>query len=248
MRLSTSFSWRAVKKTPANGVKKMSQMFYVGSYTNADFGTYKATGKGIYTCKLEPETGNMELLDAFEDVVNPTYLTLDRARTHLYAVHETSRANNPSVSAFAVNDDASLAHVNTQGMTGAGPCHLALDGSEKFSGGGELRLGQRGAVSRERRRRFGRRSGQRAARGQQRTPYQTRGTPRPRDGLWSGRQNALCGRPGAGRNQDVPFERASGDARAPTQRQTRPPAQALATWSFTRAARTFLCSTNSTRP
>ena len=106
--------------------------FYVGSYTNADFGTYKATGKGIYTCRLEPETGRMELLGVFEDVVNPTYLTLNRAGTHLYAVHETSRANNPSVSAFAVNGDASLARVNTRGMTGEGPCHLALDGSEKF--------------------------------------------------------------------------------------------------------------------
>ena len=59
----------------------MSQIFYVGSYTNADFGTYKATGKGIYTCRLEPETGNMELLGVFEDVVNPTYLTLNRAGT-----------------------------------------------------------------------------------------------------------------------------------------------------------------------
>ena len=110
----------------------MSQIFYVGSYTNVDFGTYKATGKGIYTCRLEPETGKMELLGVSEDVVNPTYLTLDRARRHLYAVHETSRADHPSVSAYAVNEDGSLAHVNTQGLTGEGPCYLALGGSEKF--------------------------------------------------------------------------------------------------------------------
>ncbi len=110
----------------------VSQMFFVGSYTKADFGTYRATGEGIYTCRLEPATGEMELLGLFEDITNPTYLTLDRARKHLYAVHETGRADSPSVSAFAVNDDFSLEHLNTQGMTGEGPCHLALDASEKF--------------------------------------------------------------------------------------------------------------------
>ena len=109
----------------------MSQIFFVGSYTKADFGTYKATGKGIYTCRLEPATGEMELLDLFGDITNPTYLTLDGARRHLYAVHETSRADNPSVSAFAIGDDG-LKHLNTRSIAGEGPCHLALDASERF--------------------------------------------------------------------------------------------------------------------
>ena len=110
----------------------MSQIFFVGSYTKADFGAYRATGKGIYTCRLEPATGEMELLGLFESVPNPTYLTLDGAGKHLYAVHETSKADNPSVSAFAINDDFSLTRLNTQGMTGEGPCHLALNASETF--------------------------------------------------------------------------------------------------------------------
>lgn len=109
----------------------MSQMFFVGSYTNADFGIYKAMGEGIYTCRLEP-SGKMTVLHCFEDIVNPTYLTLNGDKTHLYAVHETGRADNPSVSAFAINHDFSLTHLNTRGMTGEGPCHLALDPTEKF--------------------------------------------------------------------------------------------------------------------
>ena len=107
-------------------------MFFVGSYTNADFGAYQATGKGIYTCTLEPATGAMKVLHCFEDIANPTYLALDKARNHLYAVHETGRADHPSVSAFAVNDDFNLKRLNTQGVTGEGPCHLALDPTEKF--------------------------------------------------------------------------------------------------------------------
>ncbi len=110
----------------------MSQAFFVGSYTNADFGAYEATGEGIYTCQLEPASGKMEVLNCFGDVVNPTYLTLDKAKKHLYAVHETGRADSPSVSALAVNDDLSLRRLNVQGVTGEGPCHLALDSSETF--------------------------------------------------------------------------------------------------------------------
>lgn len=110
----------------------MSQVFFVGSYTNADFGTYRAIGKGIYTCTLKAATGAMGILHCFEDIANPTYLALDKAKTHLYAVHETGKADHPSVSAFAVNDDFSLKRLNTQGMTGEGPCHLALDPTENF--------------------------------------------------------------------------------------------------------------------
>ena len=109
----------------------MGQVFFVGSYTKADFGAYKAAGEGIYTCRLE-SSGKMNVLHCFEAIVNPTYLTLDKARKHLYAVHETGKVDNPSVSAFVINDDFSLKRLNTRGLTGEGPCHLALDFTERF--------------------------------------------------------------------------------------------------------------------
>ena len=110
----------------------MSQIFFVGTYTKGDFGAYRAQGEGIYTCRLELDSGTMEVLHCNEDVINPTYVTLNKAKTHLYAVQETGVADTPSVHAFTIDDDCSLSHLNTQGMTGEGPCHLMLDEDERF--------------------------------------------------------------------------------------------------------------------
>lgn len=104
----------------------------MGTYTKADFGAYKAQGKGICTCRLEPESGKMEVLACNEAVVNPTYLALNKSKTHLYAVQETGVADTPSVHSFSINADYRLSHINTQGMIGEGPCHLTLDATEKF--------------------------------------------------------------------------------------------------------------------
>lgn len=108
----------------------MEQIFFVGSYTKADFGDYQAQGKGIYTCKLERSTGKMTILDCFEDIVNPTYIAFDKARKHLYSLQEVG--GSPTAQAFTINSDFSLSCLNEQAITGQGPCHLALDESESF--------------------------------------------------------------------------------------------------------------------
>jgi len=110
----------------------VSQIFFVGTYTQGDFGAYQAQGKGIYTCRLESTSGEMDVLHCNEDIINPTYVTLNKAKTHLYAVQETGAADTPSVHAFAINDDHSLRRLNMQGMTGEGPCHLMLDAQEDY--------------------------------------------------------------------------------------------------------------------
>ena len=106
----------------------MEQIFFVGSYTQGHDNQKK--GKGIYTCKLELSSGKLEILDCFEDIVNPTYVALNKARTHLYSLQEI--ANTPTAQAFSLNKDYSLSRLNTQAMSGGGPCHLGLDANETF--------------------------------------------------------------------------------------------------------------------
>ena len=108
----------------------MSEIFFVGSYTKADFGEYSAEGNGIYTCSLDKSTGEMTLLSCSENIVNPTYLTLDKAGKQLYSLQEIG--NQPTGLSYRINQDSSLSVMNEQNITGGGPCHVSLDKDEQF--------------------------------------------------------------------------------------------------------------------
>ena len=52
-------------------------------------GTYTRMGsKGIYTCKMDPETGELQESSVAEDIENPSFLALNSAGDRLYAVWE----------------------------------------------------------------------------------------------------------------------------------------------------------------
>lgn len=97
------------------------ETFFVGSYTESP-----GKGKGIYTCSLEPSTGAMTVLDCFTAIANPSYLSLDKTRSRLYAVHEAG-LGSAAVSALSVDASYKLSLINTQKVPGSAPCHLALD-------------------------------------------------------------------------------------------------------------------------
>jgi len=81
---------------------------------------------------------NQKLLDALDDrtrlwlvgdLVNPSYLALNRTRDRLYAVH----GDETEVSAFIVDKAAgTLRLLNRRSTQGKTPVHLALDPSERF--------------------------------------------------------------------------------------------------------------------
>ena len=108
----------------------MLEIFFVGSYTKADFGDYTAQGNGIYTCSLDTSTGEMAILSCSENIINPTYLTLDKAAKQLYSLQEID--NQPTGLSYRVNQDSSLSLINEQNITGGGPCHVSLDKKEQF--------------------------------------------------------------------------------------------------------------------
>jgi 6-phosphogluconolactonase (cycloisomerase 2 family) len=85
---------------------------------------------------MNPVTGALIPRDVFRRDTNPSCLTIDSARKHLYSVNWIANyqgANTGSVSAYAI-DRASghLTLLNTVSSEGANPTHLSIHPSGKF--------------------------------------------------------------------------------------------------------------------
>jgi 6-phosphogluconolactonase len=83
----------------------------------------KGHGGGINVYRVDPKSGvwiNEQLLE----IVNPSFLTLDRAQRFLYSVH----ADLDEVSAYAIDkQNGHIAALNRQSCGGKNPVHLSID-------------------------------------------------------------------------------------------------------------------------
>lgn len=111
----------------------MKQRLYVGTYNQPIvFGTGELVpgkGRGIHILELDMDT--LALREALppQDTPNPSYLALHPRLKVLYAVNELKQYEGQfggSVSAFAIREDGSLRHLNTQPSFGTDPCHLCV--------------------------------------------------------------------------------------------------------------------------
>lgn len=107
---------------------------YVGTYTEGD-------SKGVYLLELDRNTGGIRAKGLVGETESPSFLAIDAAGAHLYAVNEVGsyevvvdekgtkqRVPAGSVSAFAINPvDGRLSFINRQSSGGAAPCHIVLD-------------------------------------------------------------------------------------------------------------------------
>ncbi|MCS4063768.1 MULTISPECIES: lactonase family protein [Pseudomonas] len=99
---------------------------YVGSRTTRE---RNARGDGITVYRLDQQAGTLEQVQVVTDLVNPSFLTLNRAGDRLYTVH----GDCSEVSAFSVDKaSGTLTFLNRQSCEGKNPVHLALDPSERF--------------------------------------------------------------------------------------------------------------------
>ncbi|NEX64774.1 lactonase family protein [Noviherbaspirillum galbum] len=99
---------------------------YVGSRTTRE---RNARGEGITVFKVDQEHGRLDQVQLLRDLVNPSFLALDKRGEHLYAVH----GDLSDISAFRV-DKASgkLQFLNRQSTRGKNPVHLAIDPSGRY--------------------------------------------------------------------------------------------------------------------
>ena len=99
---------------------------YVGSRTTRE---RNARGDGITVYECDSETGALKLVQVLGDLMNPSFLTLNKAGDRLYAVHGDSE----EISAFTVDmPTGKVNFLNRQSTLGKNPVHLALDPTERF--------------------------------------------------------------------------------------------------------------------
>ncbi len=109
-----------------NTRRKNPMYAYVGSRTTRE---RNARGEGISVYKLDQDEGTLALVQVVKDLVNPSFLALNKAGDRLYTVH----GDQSDVSVFGVDKaNGKLTFINRQSTEGKNPVHLALDPSERF--------------------------------------------------------------------------------------------------------------------
>lgn len=91
-------------------------MMLVGTYTYG-------SSKGIYSCRFNQTTGETELLDSLE-MRNPSYLTVSRDGSMIYAVSETND-EKASLNIISLNKKGGMRLLDTAATEGGDPCYVA---------------------------------------------------------------------------------------------------------------------------
>ena len=111
--------------------KSKEMLVYIGTYTSG-----KSRSEGIYIYKLNTDSGELKPYKTVKNVVEPSYLTIDKDRKYLYAVNETVEyegAKSGAVSAFAIDQKTGdLTFINKQASLGGAPCYNIVSDNEKF--------------------------------------------------------------------------------------------------------------------
>ena len=93
-------------------------MVYTGSYADEE-------SAGIHIFKLNPEDESLELINKHSGIENPSFLVINKAQTHLYAVSEVEYG---MVAAFAINRQSNeLRELNRKPTNGMAPCYVSLN-------------------------------------------------------------------------------------------------------------------------
>lgn len=111
----------------SSATRRTTPMYaYVGSRTTRE---RNARGEGITVYEVDQEQGTLTLVQVVKDLVNPSFLALNKACDRLYTVH----GDKSDVSAFSIDKaTGKLTFINQQSCEGKNPVHLALDPSERF--------------------------------------------------------------------------------------------------------------------
>ena len=113
----------ASAQTP--GETASGRFAYVGSFTSEERGR----GDGINVYRIDPVSGDWTHVQLVADIVNPSFLALDRSRRFLYSAH----ADMAYATAFAIDATSGrLTLLNRQETGGTNGVHLAVDASNRF--------------------------------------------------------------------------------------------------------------------
>jgi len=108
---------------------------YAGTYS-APGGGAPGRGEGIHILEMDPASGALTQRDVVRTTSNPTWLALDRTRTHMYVANEVAAAGTGagSVSAYSVDRSTGrLTLLNSVSSEGAGPAHVSVHPAGKHA-------------------------------------------------------------------------------------------------------------------
>jgi 6-phosphogluconolactonase len=99
---------------------------YVGCYTTKE---RNGRGEGISVYRIDPGSPEWRPVQLFTDLVNPSFLTLDRRGRFLFSAHgDASHAL-----AFSIDEHTGeLSLLNQQPTGGKNPVHVAVDPANRF--------------------------------------------------------------------------------------------------------------------
>lgn len=99
-------------------------------------GTYTPNGGGIYLFRVDPGTGALTQLQLIDDIRNPTWLAVNPAGTHLYAVSEIDNyqgSRSGAVVSYAIDSETfRIKRLGAVNSAGAAPTHAGVHPSGKF--------------------------------------------------------------------------------------------------------------------
>ena len=100
---------------------------FVGTYTNSG-------SKGVYTLRMNGDTGELTEVSAISGIENPSFVALDPSNEHLYVVGEVSDVDGAgAITSFSVNSaTGELTRINQRSTGGPGPCHLMVDSTDSL--------------------------------------------------------------------------------------------------------------------
>jgi 6-phosphogluconolactonase len=99
-------------------------------------GTYTPNGGGIYLFRLDGATGALTQLQVFDDIRNPSWLAVNPAQTHLYAVSEIDDyqgTRGGAVVSYAIDSESlQIKRLGAVHSGGTSPTHASVHPSGKF--------------------------------------------------------------------------------------------------------------------
>lgn len=123
----------------------VAAMTHAGDTVRAYIGTYTQKGsEGIYVLDLDRETGKVTEARVAAPTKQPSFVAIHPNRKYLYSVSEVDSVEGQKgggVSAFEIQADGTLKHLNSEITGGGAPCHLVVDPTGKnllianYSGG-----------------------------------------------------------------------------------------------------------------
>jgi 6-phosphogluconolactonase len=134
--------WRPMRRTLLKAVALSTAIGWLPAVAGprsrlAFVGTYTPNGGGIYTFDVDPVTGTMRQRSLFEDIRNPSWITVNPAGTTLYAVSEIDDFSDDHSGAVAsFNIDRSNGQLTKLGLVssgGANPAHMSVHPSGKYA-------------------------------------------------------------------------------------------------------------------